>query len=639
MEVLRPSPNAEFLIAHVFEKAGPARGPLFVPLLRQWAKEGREVHGKRFSVGEVEEAIERSSASRKPDAAKDALPLPPAPRGRGRLEARVPTPARSAAQQARAPGSGGASPGTGSAAAGLATTPPADAASTPRKPAPTLRKPPSAGEILQHAASSGNLGQDAQPAAASTDAAEEKVSLCLRGTRMDVRANPPRLSAAVKRAAAAASAVVDVSEDEHCGPPGEPAKKRRRQQDASAPQESSLGSSSHLQVEQAAGGAEDSEMEIIEFGTFGVPRLLRSAAVPQQTLRISAGRAAAAAGIHPYADVGDLFLEFVYQDLPDLLLRDANLAGVEIVSPAAERAKLMAKSGEMEALEAALHSAAAAAWVEGARDAQRAVGRATAAAEQAGRLTTEEAGELRRMLELEIILEFGARHEDAAIDVYSQQVGQPVYGQQRRVSLALPAAGPAEALQRALPPLRAEPLPRQEPAEQKGGEAGGARGASSGGPDAYFRLTGFVDGLVDLPREHPGGVGSGHATETLVVEVKHRIGSIKTPPNLYDIVQLCSYCRVYGLSHGHLVQCLREESATQPFGTPVGKLHITKLDFSEGSPDRKGWDHHVLPALYAVAAAVYAARSDEMTRLRLLVAATPEERTALVGSLCPHLER
>merc|ERR1711908_149299 len=134
--------------------------------------------------------------------------------------------------------------------------------------------------------------------------------------------------------------------------------------------------------------------------------------------------------------------------------------------------------------------------------------------------------------------------------------------------------------------------------------------------------------------------GAATADETLVVEVKHRMGKIKDPPNIYDIVQLCSYCRVLGCSRGDLVQCLRDTSAGDAAAgtaTPsVGTLHVTRMDFSEGSKDRIGWDQHVLPKMYEVARAIYATRADQALRLRLL-AASPEERPQLVGCLCPHL--
>lgn len=424
-------------------------------------------------------------------------------------------------------------------------------------------------------------------------AAAEKQSLCVRGAQINVRANPPRLRPKPHAEAAA-----------------EPSAKRQRQEDDS---------------------------ELVDFETFQVPRLPASAGPPRQTLRISAGRAAAAAGLHPWTDVGDLFLEFVYQDLPDLLLRDALLANVQVFSPAAERARLMAKSGEMSALDAALRSSAEGDWLCTVRESREALGRTIDAAQQRGNLTTEEAAELRQMLEQELNLEFGARHEDAAIRAYETQVGSSVFGEQRRVSMGFPDCDPKEALKRVLPPLRREPLPRDEVATESeratNVDKQGTAGEDADGEEHLFRLTGFVDGLVDLPRKE-GQDGS--PNQTLVMEMKHRMGKIKEPPNLYDIVQLCCYCRYFGLEQGHLVQCLRERDLATA-GCSVGRLAVTTLDFSEGSDDRKGWDQNVLPCLYKVAAAVYEVRRDEALRLHLLAAPTIEARKALVGQLCPHL--
>lgn len=386
----------------------------------------------------------------------------------------------------------------------------------------------------------------------------------------------------------------------------------------------------------------------------------------RQILRISAGRAAAAAGIHCYADIGEMFLEFLYQDLPELLLEDAVLAGVEIVSPELERARLLTKSGEADAVDLILKEAAKAPAIEGAQAAKEAVGQAIAAAEKTKKLTAEEAQELKNTLELEINLEFGARHEDAAIEAYEQRVGRKVYGQQHRVSVRMPSEGPDVALAKAFP----APFPALRPRDDLQLKMEGNKEAPLDGSlkrkrdhheEPYFRLTGFVDGLVDIVRGTPGppnptmpgrGQQSRQAqtmpavpvdaadSETLVVEVKHRMGRIKDPPNIYDVVQLCSYCRALGCTRGDLVQCLRT-GPTSNEKVPIRPemLHVTRIDFSEGSPDRHGWDKHVLPGLYAIAAAVYAAREDRPLRLRLLAATTPEERTKIVGEMCPHLGR
>ncbi|CAE7250203.1 unnamed protein product [Symbiodinium sp. CCMP2592] len=98
-----------------------------------------------------------------------------------------------------------------------------------------------------------------------------------------------------------------------------------------------------------------------------------------RVLRISAGRVAAAAGLHRHADPGEVFIELLYQDLPDMLLADAADAGVEIVSPQAERARLLAKSGEAEALEAVLREAFQAPKVEAAQAAREAIAKAVEA--------------------------------------------------------------------------------------------------------------------------------------------------------------------------------------------------------------------------------------------------------------------
>ncbi|CAJ1385456.1 unnamed protein product [Effrenium voratum] len=350
-----------------------------------------------------------------------------------------------------------------------------------------------------------------------------------------------------------------------------------------------------------------------------------------KVLRISAGRAAAAAGVHCYADVGEMFLELLYQDLPELLLEDARLAGAELVAPDQERARLLAKSGEARHLEAALASAAKAPGVEAQKVARQALQEVVARAEKQRRLSETEAADLRQMLELEVNLTFGARHEDTALESYEARVGSRVYGQQLRVFAAMPAEGPDAAL-RYLPSPHENVRPRED-GETKGGREKNKQ--KQDGPLPLFYLTGFVDALVDVPRGAAPPKGSttlppAQASETLVVEVKHRMGRIKDPPEIYDVVQLCSYCRVLGTARGDLVQCLRAKTGDV--------MHVTRIDFSEGSPDGMGFDKHVLPALYATARAVYEKRDDRAWRIQLLQA-SPEERRRLIGELCPHLDR
>lgn len=87
-------------------------------------------------------------------------------------------------------------------------------------------------------------------------------------------------------------------------------------------------------------------------------------------MRISAGRCAAVAGIHRYADVGEIFLELLYQDAPELLVEDARLAGVEVVSPQLERERLIEKSGRAVEVSEALQAARQAQDVDAAQKAR-----------------------------------------------------------------------------------------------------------------------------------------------------------------------------------------------------------------------------------------------------------------------------
>lgn len=241
----------------------------------------------------------------------------------------------------------------------------------------------------------------------------------------------------------------------------------------------------------------DSDDEAPAAGPAVVPNQLPSSSrAPEdvQLLRISSGRAAAAAGIHPYADAGELFLELVYQDLPELLISDAEIAGVELVSPQVERARLLAKSGHAELLEGILKEAATAPGIEGAQVAREAVAAAVAKAEAAQLISLEEASDLRNSLELEINLEFGARHEDAALAAYETRIGRRVYGQQLRISVPLPAEGAAAALGVSFPPPHSGVRPSSE---ESATSAEKAKASEATRP--YFRLTGFVDGLADVP--------------------------------------------------------------------------------------------------------------------------------------------
>eukprot|EP00929_Paragymnodinium_shiwhaense_P086442 TRINITY_DN46952_c0_g2_i1.p1 TRINITY_DN46952_c0_g2~~TRINITY_DN46952_c0_g2_i1.p1 ORF type:complete len:425 (-),score=103.32 TRINITY_DN46952_c0_g2_i1:410-1684(-) len=352
-------------------------------------------------------------------------------------------------------------------------------------------------------------------------------------------------------------------------------------------------------------------------------RLLRlNEAKASQILRIPAGKAAAIAGLSRFDDVGELFMEFLYQDLSKLYVHDAALLGleVELVSEESVRRDLVEKSGCAKLLEEVQKTAKAAEDAQAVNAACRKVDEVLKIPAPDSKLSDGELQELRKLLLKDIRCGYGSRREDPVLEAYEDIVRTRVYGKQRWLSQRLPKGGASEALATLCAPRRADAGGANEP------QAAVAKDAT------YFKLVGKVDGFVDITVQ-------GEASK-VVVEVKNRTTRMVDPPEVNDVIQLCTYCRILGLEHGHLVQSLRTTRRDkQKQGTDDTRdVLVSRLSFAAGSMHRKGWDGTVLPSLYAFADAIYAARRDDGLRYRL-VAADAAERQAIVESLCPHLAR
>merc|ERR1712129_6865 len=100
------------------------------------------------------------------------------------------------------------------------------------------------------------------------------------------------------------------------------------------------------------------------------------------------------------------------------------------------------------------------------------------------------------------------------------------------------------------------------------------------GAMTHFKLIGKIDGLVDITV--PPASGAKRNVKTTVVEMKNRTNKFADPPAIYDVVQLCTYCRILGCDEGDLVQCLRERSTVASAPTPMSlqrggtSLHVVR---------------------------------------------------------------
>ena len=155
----------------------------------------------------------------------------------------------------------------------------------------------------------------------------------------------------------------------------------------------------------------------------------------------------------------------------------------------------------------------------------------------------------------------------------------------------------------------------------------------------------------------------------IIVECKHRMNEAKVPPPLYDQIQTCIYCYMYGVDDADLVQVIRRKSKREENGNGVlgsdvvesvgngkGKIKsnaedinitITRVSLTDPIYNHNHhWEATLLPRLASFVDAVYNVRKDDGKRYRLLMARnvgnmsnnSDENSWQLIWDECPWLQ-
>lgn len=156
----------------------------------------------------------------------------------------------------------------------------------------------------------------------------------------------------------------------------------------------------------------------------------------------------------------------------------------------------------------------------------------------------------------------------------------------------------------------------------------------------------------------------------IIVECKHRMNEAKIPPPLYDQIQTCMYCYMYGVEDADLVQVIRRKNkreenkngvlgsdmVEQSVGNGKGKIKsnaediniiITRVSLSDPIyKHNHHWEATLLPRLASFVDAVYNVRKDDGKRYRLLMAQSVENMNnnsdenlwQLLWDECPWLQ-
>ncbi|GAX14715.1 hypothetical protein FisN_11Hh256 [Fistulifera solaris] len=182
----------------------------------------------------------------------------------------------------------------------------------------------------------------------------------------------------------------------------------------------------------------------------------------------------------------------------------------------------------------------------------------------------------------------------------------------------------------------------------------------------YFYILGSVDGIRDeLTSSFEVDVTAdvndddSWSIRSIIVECKHRMRRLHSPPPLYEQIQASIYCLMYGVNDADIVQVLRQDSKsndkqsndklqstiksfikTDGMEDYTNDEKVSKPEQEKGKPQilvsrvslddpalqhKTNWTTIVLPRLRAFVDAVYSIRSSDDLRYRLLASSSESE--------------
>ncbi|TDH68648.1 uncharacterized protein CCR75_003763 [Bremia lactucae] len=372
-----------------------------------------------------------------------------------------------------------------------------------------------------------------------------------------------------------------------------------------------------------------------------------SGSLIMENVRFSASKVALITGLHDYGDVTEEFLNCVYQNRQETLEQDAEKLQLRLVSKDEELELLVQKSGT----EAASQVRAALRWAKEksiparvgvAQRLLTGVDKRLNEAQKGKKLAIVEVQEARKLLAEKIHTSVGTRNESLALKAYERQIGSPVrLTNERFYFLTFPRPGKQTEQETIVDYTllsgqgqRSFAFKRQskrllQPAKTAIFEE------SKMPSDGFFSICGMVDGIADVLTI---SADDEWEISPVVVEVKNRMRRFRTPPPIYDQIQVAVYMKMLGVEHGDLVQCIYGDDPHPSIQVSRVSLGISPLCLSDSSSGqvRDIWSEMIVPRLYAFAAAVEKMRANESLRLSFLIG-TGEERRTILRAECNFL--
>ncbi|KAF1793516.1 P-loop containing nucleoside triphosphate hydrolase [Phytophthora cactorum] len=331
-------------------------------------------------------------------------------------------------------------------------------------------------------------------------------------------------------------------------------------------------------------------------------------------LRFSASKVALVTGLHDFGDVAEELLDCVYQDREELLARDAARLRLRLVSKDEELELLVQKSGA-----AAAPQLRGIAMGQGSSD-SRARGGSSEATRGRGQAAEDPPS-------------VGTRNESLALEAYERQTGSKVRLTNEHFYFLTFPRPPETGTQEEAPP--ATVALKRKPRRAPEATAGAVDLTMEEEEDGYFSICGMVDGVADALTI---SVDDEWGLTPVVVEVKNRVRGFRSPPPLYDHIQLAVYMKMLEVEHGNLVQCIYGADPRPTIQVLRVSLGVPPLCLPASSTgqERDIWTEVIVPRLYSFTETVQKLRDNELLRLAYLNG-TEEERRAMLRAECDFL--
>eukprot|EP01031_Cornospumella_fuschlensis_P024400 gene24400-29496_t len=413
----------------------------------------------------------------------------------------------------------------------------------------------------------------------------------------------------------------------------------------------------------------------------------------QDKLRFYCSDIAALTGFHPYADITEVFMKYLYQDIELLQEADAQALGIELLSveESADRVLLLLDQEVQNNFQALLQKTSDKAQLSSQSQAKELISNMQNLLRDnkvTSKLSIEEFEVISKEFSGRIRKQYGVHCEAQALEKYTDMTGYAVtmsndktyvyevfpehlspIVRMSNTSIRDPSPPPhttstsssssividltksadlgsasasvgnnkaADDLSKGNPP----PAKRKRKQTTLTGEAivdSTASAVKKASP--LFKIIGKIDGLSVQPLVQTTASGALDVKDTIVVvEVKNRVRGFSTPPPLYEMIQVVSYMIMLGAEYADLVQAMlvtpTADSSSESDQSSSIQIHRICLHDPLYN-HHYTYTHTILPRLLCFKEAICKMRQEVGLRYAYLMGER-EEREAIVKDLCPY---